>query len=108
MKPSPAEPNPFPGLRTFYTEERHLFFGRAVRTLVVLRRLGQTLFLVAVGPSGCGKSSLVRAGLIPELQGGTMARAGSHWDVTVLRPGVDPLASLAAALSEMLYESCDS
>ena len=64
--------NPFPGLRPFQLEESHLFFGREEQTGQLLERLGNTRFLAVVGASGSGKSSLVRAGLLPELHGGTM------------------------------------
>jgi hypothetical protein len=56
--------------------------------------------LAAIGPSGSGKSSLVRAGLLPELYGGTMAKAGSKWHVILMQPGGSPISNLAAALLE--------
>ena len=68
--------NPFPGLRPFQIEEKFLFFGREEQTSELLTRLRKTRFLAVVGVSGSGKSSLVRAGLLPELHGGTMATAG--------------------------------
>jgi WD40 repeat protein/energy-coupling factor transporter ATP-binding protein EcfA2 len=91
--------NPFPGLRPFYSHEKHLFFGREAQTQALLQRLRAERFLAAVGPSGSGKSSLVRAGLIPSLYGGSLSRAGSHWNVITFRPGGDPLSSLAEAIS---------
>ena len=92
MKGTPPKSNPFPGLRPFRTDERHLFFGREAQTAELLQRLRSTRFLAAVGPSGSGKSSLVLAGLIPELHGGMMVKAGSHWEILVMRPGGNPLA----------------
>tara|TARA_Y100001934_G_scaffold280950_1_gene389093 strand:- start:710 stop:5620 length:4911 start_codon:yes stop_codon:yes gene_type:complete len=92
--------NPFPGLRPFQIEEKFLFFGREEQTSELLTRLRKTRFLAVVGVSGSGKSSLVRAGLLPELHGGTMATAGSSWEVAVMRPGGDPLTNLAEALIE--------
>ena len=53
-----------------------------------------------VGTSGSGKSSLVRSGLIPSLQSGFMASAGSSWRIAIMRPGEDPIGKLAAALAE--------
>ena len=50
-----------------------------------------------VGTSGSGKSSLVRAGMIAALHGGTMSQAGSSWEVMVLRPGGSPIENLARA-----------
>lgn len=92
-------PNPFPGLRPFESDEDHLFFGREPDIDALLARLRTARFLAVVGTSGSGKSSLVRSGLIPSLQSGFMAGAGSSWRVAVLRPGEDPIGHLAAAAS---------
>jgi energy-coupling factor transporter ATP-binding protein EcfA2 len=91
--------NPFPGLRAFESTETHLFFGRDGQSEELLRRLKRTRFLAVVGTSGSGKSSLVRAGLLPALQGGLMASAGSDWRIAILRPGDDPIGNLANALA---------
>jgi tetratricopeptide (TPR) repeat protein/energy-coupling factor transporter ATP-binding protein EcfA2 len=91
--------NPFPGLRPFESDEDHLFFGREKQINEILRRLRSARFLAVVGTSGSGKSSLVRSGLIPALQSGFMAKAGSSWRIATLRPGEDPTGHLAAALS---------
>ena len=97
--------NPFPGIRPFDIQEKYLFFGREDQTAELLTRLRKTRFLAVVGSSGSGKSSLVRAGLIPELHGGTMAAAGSSWEVAVMKPGGDPLTNLAQALIDAdLYD----
>jgi tetratricopeptide (TPR) repeat protein len=90
--------NPFPGLRAFEPDEDHLFFGREKEIDDLLRRLRTTRFLTVIGSSGSGKSSLVRSGLIPALESGLMARAGSNWRIATLRPGADPIGNLAAAL----------
>jgi WD40 repeat protein/energy-coupling factor transporter ATP-binding protein EcfA2 len=101
--------NPFPGLRAFESSEAHLFFGRDGQSDEVLRRLEQARFLAVVGTSGSGKSSLVRAGLLPSLQSGYMASAGSRWRIALMRPGSDPVANLARALAgeEVLGRSWD-
>src|SRR6185436_7544753 len=66
-------------------------------------------FLAVVGTSGSGKSSLVRAGLIAALHGGTMTQAGSTWEVIILRPGGSPIENLARAFVEAdLYDPDDS
>jgi tetratricopeptide (TPR) repeat protein len=90
--------NPFPGLRPFEPEEDHLFFGREQEIDELLRRLRTTRFLQVVGTSGTGKSSLVRSGLIPALQSGSMVQAGSDWRILIFRPGDDPIGNLAASL----------
>src|ERR1700730_6412263 len=91
--------NPFPGLRPFEPHEDYLFFGREKEIDELLGRLKSSRFLSVVGTSGSGKSSLVRCGLIPALQSGSMARAGSSWRVSVVRPGADPLRNLATSLN---------
>ena len=94
------EGNPFPGLRPFEFDENYLFFGREEQVAQLLQRLGSTRFLAVVGASGSGKSSLVRAGLLPELHGGTMTSTSIAWDISIMRPGGDPLTKLAQALVE--------
>ena len=90
--------NPFPGLRPFEPEEDFLFFGRERQVDELLRKVRATRLLAVVGASGAGKSSLVRCGLIPSLYSGLMASAGSSWRVAMLRPGEDPIGTLAVAL----------
>jgi len=92
--------NPFPGLRPFETNEYHLFFGREGQSDELLERLQRTRFLAVVGTSGSGKSSLIRAGLLPALYGGLMAKAGSAWRVALFRPGSDPIGNLARELGK--------
>ena len=91
--------NPFPGLRPFQQEETDLFFGRDRQSDELLRRLGKSRFLAVVGTSGSGKSSLVRAGLLPALEGGFLASAGSHWHIALMRPQDNPIGYLAEALA---------
>ena len=92
--------NPFPGLRPFQFDENFLFFGREEQVAQLLQRLGNTRFLAVVGASGSGKSSLVRAGLLPELHGGTMTSTSIAWELAIMRPGGDPLTNLADSLVE--------
>jgi len=92
--------NPFPGLRPFDEDESNLFFGREGQTDELMRRLRRHRFLAVVGTSGSGKSSLVQAGLLPSLYRGFMTQAGSSWRVALLRPGDNPIANLAEALSQ--------
>ena len=97
--------NPFPGLRPFRADEDYLFFGREEQTLELLRRLGSHRFVAVVGTSGSGKSSLVRCGLLSELQGGKMLKAGAAWEIAVTHPGGNPLALLTEALLDAdLYD----
>ena len=97
--------NPFPGLRPFGMEEDYLFFGREQQTSELVTLLREQRFIAVTGTSGSGKSSLVRAGLLPELQGGMMKEVGSDWEMIVLRPGGAPLRHLAESIAEA--DMCD-
>ncbi len=96
--------NPFPGLRPFNQEEDYLFFGREQQVAELVTLLRKQRFLAVTGTSGSGKSSLVRAGLLPELQGGMMKEVGSDWETLVLRPGGAPLKNLAESVAEASLE----
>src|SRR5262249_30058716 len=52
-----------------------------------------------VGPSGVGKSSFVRAGVVPALKA-----SGEGWETFVLRPGRQPLQSVATVLLSLSTE----
>ena len=91
-------PHPYPGLRPFKREESDIFFGREQHVDQLLEKLGQHHFLAVVGTSGCGKSSLVKAGMLPALDAGFLARAGAHWYVVDMRPGHRPMWALAESL----------
>lgn len=100
--------SPYPGLRPFRMDEDYLFFGREEQTAELVRLLREHRFLAVVGRSGSGKSSLVRAGLLPSIQGGMMQRASSAWEIAVLRPGGHPIRNLAECLIDAdLYDSED-
>lgn len=91
--------NPFRGLRSFTSEESHLYFGREGQSDELLRKMGRRRFIAVVGVSGSGKSSLVRAGLLTSLHNGYLASAGPEWRVADFRPGGDPVGNLTAALN---------
>lgn len=91
--------NPFPGLRPFDATENHLFFGRDGQSDEILSSLRRNRFVAVVGTSGSGKSSLIRAGLMPLLHGGFMAKASSSWRIAIFRPGSDPIGNLALTLN---------
>jgi len=89
---------PYPGLRPFNPDEESLFFGREEQIDDLVGRLRKGRFVAVIGSSGSGKSSLVRAGMLPALYGGFMAGNRAQWRVAVMRPGSEPIASLAQAL----------
>lgn len=94
-----ADENPYPGLRPFSADESHLFFGREGQSRDLLKKLRRNHFVAVVGASGSGKTSLIRAGVLPLLREGFMARAGAFWRIAAFRPSNDPIGNMARALA---------
>ncbi len=100
----PTKEIPFRGLLPFSQEHSHLFFGRDREVRTLIERLQASSLVTVVGESGSGKSSLIRAGLIPSLRRGRLARSGTwieEWRVGILRPADDPIRELATALASL-------
>ena len=90
--------NPFPGLEPFTAALSRVFFGRGMEVRDVGNRLrsmsGMGGLLAIVGPSGCGKSSLLKAAVVPLLEG------DPTWlTVPPVVPGTDPFTELARVLA---------
>ncbi len=99
---------PYRGLRVFDVDDAAFFFGREALVQWLLNAVRPTpegqpanRFLAIVGASGSGKSSVARAGLVAALKHDAIA-GSSRWPVAILRPGPDPVESLAVALSRAL------
>jgi len=90
--------NPYRGLSAFEAEHRALYFGRGVEVRTVLERLRTESLVIVAGISGTGKSSLMRAGVLPQVQEGALAD-GRTWTIATVVPGRKPLVALAAALA---------
>ncbi|MGG6297879.1 WD40 repeat domain-containing protein [Leptolyngbya sp. AN02str] len=100
-------PNPYKGLLAFHETDSGYYFGRSREVQILWdkwRTLGEQSEVIRLlpiyGASGSGKSSLMRAGLIPELDkhplpGRDRAR------VAILKPGTDPVQALAAILARI-------
>lgn len=88
--------NPYPGLLAFQESDANRFFGRTRDVAAGLASLRSRPLLAVVGPSGVGKSSYVRAGIVPALKAG-----GGAWETMVLRPGRQPMDSLASLLQPL-------
>ncbi len=75
----------------------------------MLKLLEHQRFLTVLDSSGCGKSSLVRAGLLPEIEDGFLTvprwpdetQAG-QWHLVTMRPVDDPYRELGVALAKDL------
>ena len=92
---------PYRGLDAFREEDSAFFFGRgsaddpASPIGQLVGKVRDHGFVMVVGRSGSGKSSLVFAGLVPALR----REPSRLWNVLSLRPGPEPLRSLAAAFN---------
>ncbi|HEY9798673.1 MAG TPA: caspase family protein, partial [Leptolyngbyaceae cyanobacterium] len=98
-----VEAEPYKGLQAFdFTpEDAKYFYGRTALTDELLEKICQQNFLAVLGPSGSGKSSVVRAGLLYELQQGKRRSGTEQWEILpIIKPGEHPLHSLADAFIE--------
>jgi len=110
--------NPYRGLRAMETADAAYFFGREALTDDILARLAsdpqriQTL----VGNSGVGKSSVAMAGVLAALRARLrpgVADSGwppalqdsPSWPAVIMRPGPEPVASLARAFVAQWLDS---
>ena len=90
---------PYRGLRyfDFTQEDAQYFYGRQVLTDQLLEKVRVSNFLAVLGASGSGKSSVVRAGLLYQLQQGKRLSGSDTWQIKIFQPGEHPLQSLARA-----------
>lgn len=96
IQPAEESESPYLGLGAFGAENAKFFFGREALIKTALSDLrGGCRFLAVVGPSGSGKSSLVRAGLLPALQTGSLPESDT-WHQIEIRPGSDPYPGMLA------------
>jgi WD40 repeat protein len=95
------ENNPYRGLKPYETQDRDRFFGRTALIEKLVDAIHDRLFTVVLGASGSGKSSLVKAGLIPDLD-------DDRWQVLgPMRPGELPLSALPGVFKELGLTSTD-
>ena len=92
--------NPFIGLKAFSQEDKSFFFGRDKEVKEVLRKLKSTRLLAVVGPAGSGKASMIKAGILPELESGYEGQGGTKWGIAMFTPGRNPIGNLANALAK--------
>ena len=102
-----SQVNPFPGIRSFETEESHLFFGRESQIENIVTVLTDTHFLAIIGSSGSGKSSLIRAGVIPAILKREI-NYQRNWDITVFKPGDNPTLSFAEEYTQTYNKKATS
>ena len=95
----PDDRSPYPGLRAFEIGEHRVFFGRKLEIEQITEQLRSPAkrsapeILTVVGPSGCGKSSLIRAGVLPRIDGEAV-----FLPMAPVVPGSDPMGGLQREL----------
>ncbi|GAB4411169.1 MAG: hypothetical protein OHK0039_16090 [Bacteroidia bacterium] len=91
--------NPYPG-RTFLNDEAAFFFGRTRQVSELKRHLCQKRIVSLVGAPNTGKTSLLRAGLVPDLDRyGYKGMAGTRWKTVRFDPGERALDQLVLAVA---------
>src|SRR5262245_52316719 len=99
---------PYPGVRSFTSDEQTIFFGREEDARHIREKLSVQGCVFVLGGSGSGKSSLVRAGLVPRIVSGSpLDDRKGPWYVVRFTPGIDPFASLARAFISEIYGISD-
>jgi hypothetical protein len=88
---------PFLGHQPFDTAHAEFFFGRETITQQLFNLTENSRLCAVVGASGIGKTSLLKAGLIPYLQGQGPDVATNPPDIRYLVPTDHPLQQLAEA-----------
>lgn len=111
--------SPYRGLQTFEAEHKEVYFGRGQALSELMKRMrgaesraadgaAITRFLLVQGMSGNGKSSLIRAGLLPLLDGRALEGIG-NWRHVTLKPSSRsarwPQAGVTGALAEVLAKA---
>jgi uncharacterized protein YjbI with pentapeptide repeats/energy-coupling factor transporter ATP-binding protein EcfA2 len=86
---------PYKGLEYFDCADADYFYGREELTDTLLNRIRENNFLAILGASGSGKSSVLRAGLIHQLQLGHKLANSKDWQILITVPTEHPLKRLA-------------
>src|SRR6201996_2233967 len=104
-RPRRRSEGPYRGLGRYEEADAQWFFGRDdVTALLASLAIGPSeLPLLLIGPSGAGKSSVLRAGLLPRLDG----IAGPVTVVDLSVTGVPELTELAVKLTAEMTEPAD-
>jgi uncharacterized protein YjbI with pentapeptide repeats/energy-coupling factor transporter ATP-binding protein EcfA2 len=82
-------------LQYFDRDDADYFYGREELTDTLLNKIREGNFLAILGASGSGKSSVLRAGLLHQLQLGHKLANSKDWQVLITIPGEHPLKRLA-------------
>lgn len=105
LPPAPdltEQTNPYRGLKPYEQRHAKLFFGRDQQIAELAAAVTAQSLTVVLGASGTGKSSLVKAGLLPALQGAVTASQQAWRLLEPMRPGDAPLRTLEHLLNTAL------
>ncbi|MFN6496773.1 MAG: AAA family ATPase [Nostoc sp. DedQUE01] len=94
--------SPYVGLEKFQTKDKEKFFGRQAWITKLNQHLKQKNVLLLLGASGSGKSSLIRAGLITNLEDNW----GDFINLT-FEPDIDVFKSLYSSLQSNRYKQSE-
>jgi TPR repeat protein len=92
---------PYPGISSFDQNDAAIFFGRDKEIREILEKLearriqGGKRFVLILGNSGSGKSSVLKAGILPQLE----REPRDCLLLPVFRPEHDPVANFAKSLA---------
>ena len=84
--------SPYKGLKRFNAKDQDLFFGREKLIQKLIAATQKSNLVLVLGASGSGKSSVVRAGVIPQIEN------LSAYQSCLFTPNRDPFVSLHRSL----------
>ncbi len=93
---------PYVGLEAFTKETARFFKGRDRFVRLLLQKIAESSFVPVIGASGSGKSSLVRAGLISELE------AQGWLILPPIKPGDfsdNPVMGISSVLAQLCHRA---
>ncbi|MEM6613036.1 MAG: AAA family ATPase, partial [Cyanobacteria bacterium P01_C01_bin.72] len=86
--------SPYKGLKRFNAKDKDLFFGRERLIGKLIQAVTQSNLVLVLGASGSGKSSVVRAGVIPQIEDSAATPCLSF----LFTPNRDPFVTLHRSL----------
>ncbi|MEG4489742.1 nSTAND1 domain-containing NTPase, partial [Microcoleus sp. D3_18_C4] len=96
---------PYKGLEYFKQEDAHFFWGRTALTDELIEQVRIDNFITVLGASGSGKSSVLRAGLLHQLNLGVKLTGSNRWQIyQPFTPGEHPLQNLEAVIGRAANE----
>ena len=86
--------SPYKGLKKFQAKDKDLFFGRERLINKLIEAVKQSNLVLVLGASGSGKSSVVRAGVMPQIEDSSE----TAYQSCLFTPNRDPFVSFHRSL----------